>query len=230
MHRVPVQARFAPSSRRLRPPRSSSPEAVHGVKPPRSTPRRCRVDCDQTSSEGSCQRSSGGTPELSPLTLIPSVLPSGVGRHVVCAPRSLSEHRRRAGPHCSSAWDPRGNHQDPLYFLSPRGVSGKGAGNCFSGSSATGDAVQIAAPSFFFRGTPSAANSAPKLSSLRDRTPQNEPRDPCAYSAGQWSGLGVHCLSGWTGVGIAGRSLTERLPLPSASGHAPRVSMQMMLV
>ncbi|KAJ1207067.1 hypothetical protein NDU88_002459 [Pleurodeles waltl] len=150
MHRVPVQARFAPSSRRLRPPRSSSPEAVHGVKPPRSTPRRCRVDCDQTSSEGSCQRSSGGTPELSPLTLIPSGLPSGVGRHVVCAPRSLSEHRRRAGPHCSSAWDPRGNHQDPLYFLSPRGVSGKGAGNCFSGSSATGDAIQIAAAIFFF--------------------------------------------------------------------------------
>ncbi|KAJ1174971.1 hypothetical protein NDU88_000262 [Pleurodeles waltl] len=38
MHRASVQARFALSSHRLRPPRSSSPQEVHGVKPPQEYP------------------------------------------------------------------------------------------------------------------------------------------------------------------------------------------------
>ncbi|KAJ1209597.1 hypothetical protein NDU88_004971 [Pleurodeles waltl] len=84
-------------------------------------------------------------------------------------------------------------------------------------------------PSSFFlslpRGTPSGANSAPKFSFFRGRTPPNESPDPPDPSDSPWGVQGVHLLSDWTGVGITGRSLTERLPLPLASGHAPQTSL-----
>ncbi|KAJ1180378.1 hypothetical protein NDU88_005599 [Pleurodeles waltl] len=117
MHRASVQARFALSSRRRRPPRSSSPQEVHGVKPPRSTLRRCCADCDQSPSEGSRQRSSAGALELSPPTVIRWILTSGAGRHVVCASQHPAEHSCSAGPHCSSALDPQREPPGPLIVL-----------------------------------------------------------------------------------------------------------------
>ncbi|KAJ1105189.1 hypothetical protein NDU88_002597 [Pleurodeles waltl] len=160
--------------------------------------------------------------ELSPPTVIRSILPLGAGRHVVCAPQHPAEHSRCAGPHCSAALGPQREPPGPLIVLdSQRGGLDRirellewivGRRECRS------DRGRLLV---FFRGTPSAANSAPKLSSLRGQAPQSEPREPLTLSARQWGGLGVHCISGLTGVGIASRSLTERLLLPLASGHAP---------
>ncbi|KAJ1098487.1 hypothetical protein NDU88_003598 [Pleurodeles waltl] len=87
MHRASVQARFALSSRRSRPPRSSSPQEVHGVKPPEKQPPALPCRLRSVALRGEQTKELWGS-----LGIIASdrdpLVPSGAGRHVVCVPRS----------------------------------------------------------------------------------------------------------------------------------------------
>ncbi|KAJ1082363.1 hypothetical protein NDU88_002531 [Pleurodeles waltl] len=205
MHRASVQARFALSSRRRRPPRSSSPQEVHGVKPPQKHPPALPCRLRSVALRGELTKELWRSPGIIASDRDP--LDPSLGCRPPCFVCPAAPSRAQ-----SQCWAPLFVGAGP-----PEGVAAVDRGP-------PGTLVRSQPPSSFFFTALRRPQIRPQNSLPFGARPLKVSLGTPALSARQWGGMGVHCISGWTGVGIASRSLTERLLLPSASGHAPMKS------